>query len=58
MFAGTQVTLPSEVFGVRIPNTSLFCEATQLVSDVTPRWLLNDPLRTDVFAESLAVEAG
>jgi hypothetical protein len=57
MPTGAQVTLPSEVFGVRTPNTSLVCAATQLVSGVTPLWLLNDPLRTYVFAESLAVEA-
>jgi hypothetical protein len=55
MLAGTQVTLPSKVFGTRTPNTSLVCTSTQLVSGLTPRWLLNDLLRTYVFAESLTV---
>ena len=58
MFARTQATLPSEVFGIRTSNTSFVCEATQLVSPITPRWLLNDPLSTYIFAESLSVEAG
>ena len=53
MFADTQVTLPNEVAGVRIPNTSLASEATQFVSGVTPLWLLNHLLRTRVFAELL-----
>jgi hypothetical protein len=39
------------VAGVRIPDTSLACEATQFVKDVTPLWLLNHLLRTYVFAE-------
>ena len=57
MPTGVQITLPSELFGVRTPNNSLVCAATQLVSGVTPLWLLNDPLRTYVFEESLAVKA-
>jgi hypothetical protein len=36
MFADTQVTLPIEVAGFRIPNTSLAYVATQFVSGVTP----------------------
>ncbi|HEY6852336.1 MAG TPA: HD domain-containing protein [Terracidiphilus sp.] len=53
MFWATQVTLPIEVAGVRIPNTSLANEATQFVSGVTPLWLLNPLLRTYDFAELL-----
>lgn len=49
MFAATQVTLPIEVAGVRIPDTSLAYEATQFVRGVTPLWLLNHVLRTYVF---------
>ena len=53
MIDATQVALPIEVAGVRIPNTSLAHEATQFVSGVTPLWLLNHLLRTYVFAELL-----
>jgi hypothetical protein len=53
MFGVRQVTLPIEVAGVRIPNTSVATLATQFVSRVTPLWLLNHLLRTYVFAELL-----
>src|ERR1700721_3200074 len=53
MFGATQVTLPIEVAGVRIPHTSVATLATQFVSGVTPLWLLNHLLRTYVFAELL-----
>jgi hypothetical protein len=53
MFVGTQVTLPNELAGVRIRNTSLAYETTQFVSGVTPLWLLNHLLRTYVFADLL-----
>ena len=51
MSADTQVTLPIEIAGVRIPDTSLAYEVTQFVSGVTPLWLLNHLLRTYVFGE-------
>src|ERR1700678_4546841 len=53
MFGATQVTLPIEVAGVRIPHTSVATLATQFASGVTPLWLLNHLLRTYVFAELL-----
>ena len=58
MFAATQVTLPTEVAGVRIPNTSLAYEATQFVSGITPLWLLNHLLRTYILAELLGRRSG
>jgi hypothetical protein len=58
MFDATQVALPIEVAGVRIPNTSLAHEATQFVSGLTPLWLLNHLLRTYVFAELLGRRSG
>lgn len=53
MFVETQVTLPNEVAGVGIPNTSLAYETPQFASGVTPLWLLNHLPRTYVFADLL-----
>src|ERR1700678_4546872 len=57
MFGATQVTLPIEVAGVRIPHSSVATLATQFVIGVTPLWLLNHLLRTYVFAELLGRRA-
>src|SRR5260370_30895796 len=53
MFSAPKITLPTNVSGIRIPDTPLASAATELLSRITPLWLMHLLLRSYVFRELL-----
>lgn len=58
MTENTATTMPKEIAGIRIPDTRLAVEATELVREVSPPALFNHVVRTYIFGEQVGRNLG